>query len=551
MRGTMWAAAVCGAMFANDARAEFIDLYARQDDVGESKVPRFGSSRLLVIPVEVKGAGYADLPHDRLVQFFETRSDAEFRFRSYFESESNGRFLPEVKVAPNVVFDGCPEELDNRCSISRGDINVLKSAVALMRTVFRRAHDGCFAGATHCDGSAAVDFSLYDQNGIFQRKDGFVDGVMLVTNIPNVFISLPLSALNDAGPDDLAQGHGGPFVLDDTKIPLVAVCGDPRLAGTHPENACVHEFGHLLGLADLYQEPSWLKSHPELEYGGLEASAMGVWSFDTSAPYADAESRYRLQWADVDVVSGTRTITLAPAASGGRVVKLGMMGEGRREYWLAEARGPVGPYDRDIVRSSDKIPVYGLSVYHVDWSRGPSGTFIKQILSCLDCDPWHPFMMNVQADRRFELQQNKPFRPEEDLFGAGSSFAPAQENGPFSKDNAVWGANYYDGTSAGIKIDNIRVDPDTGFVTADFTAPAVVDVCADLRCGPGQQCLAGNCRPPEEQAEPKPAPHPTSHLPAKVQDGWGCHAAPPPAPTITLIALIALLGRRRRKPFVV
>jgi hypothetical protein len=535
--------AVVTSLGAWPARAEFADMMARQDDVGEYKAPRLGRSRLLVLPVEVRGNGVPAVPRERLVTFFETKSDAEFRFASYFEAASSGRFQPEVVVAPTVVFDRCPAGLDGDCRERPTSFSALKNSVGLLRTAFARAHAGCWERAAACDAATAIDFWDFDQNGPLQRPDGYVDGVMVVVNIPDLFASLPLAPYNDAGPGDLAEGQGGPFRLDEKRVSLVSTCGVPQAPGARPEYACVAEFLHLLGLADMDQNSLYADAHPEARYAGLPLTPMGDWRRDGSAPMPDAESRYRLGWAQVEVVSGTRTITLEPAARGGHVVKLGQRSETNGEYWLAEARGPVGPFDRDVVDGTDRTGVHGLAVYHVDWSKGPSGepgTFIKQLVSCLNCDPWRPFVRLVQADGRLDLQRGQPFRPEDDLFRAGALFVPAPSAMPFGPSTTVFGANRYDGTSAGIRIENVRVDPATGRVTADFTAPTVEDACADARCAPGQACEAGNCLAPRETEEPVAPPRPAQPAPAPVQEGWGCHALP-----ATLLALLGLAVRRR------
>ena len=91
----------------------------------------------------------------------------------------------------------------------------------------------------------------------------------------------------------------------------------------------------------------------------------------------------------------------------------------RHEYFLAEARGPTGPYNRNLVRSTGATPVLGLALYRVNWTRGPQGSFVRQLIRCLNCDPFDPYVMNVQADRKYDLQAGLPLRPEEDLFTDG------------------------------------------------------------------------------------------------------------------------------------
>src|SRR5207244_3341136 len=99
-------------------------------------------------------------------------------------------------------------------------------------------------------------------------------------------------------------------------------------------------------------------------FEGLHFSLMGDYAYDGRATLPDAESRRALNWQSTRVISGTQTVQLRPAAEGGAVVKLGMMDRQRKEYFLAEVRGPAGPYD-NMTDSAGK-GVWGLAVYHVD-----------------------------------------------------------------------------------------------------------------------------------------------------------------------------------------
>ncbi len=208
---------------------------------------------------------------------------------------------------------------------------------------------------------------------------------------------------------------------------------------------------------------------------------------------------------------------MQPAASGGVAVKLGQMNSTRSEYFLAEARGPVGSYDTDVADSSGN-PTWGLAVYHVDWSVGPSGTlgaFVNHLVNCLDCTPWHPFIANVESGGEGSVTtglfglvfdgssnllafKNTGVGDEKVLFETGSpNITSVTGAGVLSGTNRYLGTNWYDGTSSGISITNVIVNADHS-VTATFTAPTFDNVCADVTCPPLMVCgttgaTAGSC----------------------------------------------------------
>lgn len=515
------------------ARADYFDLYANPNDVGESKVPRFGRSRVLVLPIEIRTGAAAHVNRGELVRFFEQASDSDLRFPSYFAAQSKGRFTPEATVAPTMFFERCPDELGGGCDLDATDLNMLKVATGLLRTIIDRADRGCWESAHECEAATAIDFSEFDVNGVRAAADGFADGVVVVSAMAEAGLTVPVASTNDGG-DNLAGGTGGAFVVDGVKVSQVALAA----SATSPGQSSLREFGHLLGLAALDQNRRWAELHPELKYGGLHGSRMGV-SAGADGDFFDAESRYRLGWADVQVVSGRKVIQLRPAAQGGDVVKLGLQQrDGRREYFLAEVRASTGPYD-GFFRTVDGKPLVGLSLYRIDWSEGPGASYVPQLVECLNCNPWRPFIMNVQADRRFDVQEGQPLVPEWDLFLENDVFADARNTAPFSRDNKVWGANWYDGTASGIAVKVLDVDRERGWITAEFTAPEVTDACADLRCAAGLSCVAGNCR-----AAGPVTPTPTPTRPGANTsggEGWGCAGVHPGA-----LALVALAARRRK-----
>ncbi|MFN7131197.1 MAG: hypothetical protein ACK4N5_03890, partial [Myxococcales bacterium] len=275
------------------ARADFADHFARRDDIGMQKGPVLGKSRMLLIPVEVKGFAPFDMHATRV--FFE--SDEELGLRNYYRVNSNGRWDFEATVLDPVVFDKCPlpEDRFPGCKIARGDVNALQPGLEMLREVLRRV-------------DPVVHFRDYDINGLEGKPDGYADLVGIVTNTPFGGIALPVFFVNNG--DNLAGDTGGPFVLDGIKLGVVALGGNDKNG-----MVMLHEFGHSLGLTDLYAENG--------TYPGTHFSAMGSWHYDYRPPLFDPETRFRMGWVTAKVVSGTVRAVLKPVAEGGDVYKLG------------------------------------------------------------------------------------------------------------------------------------------------------------------------------------------------------------------------------------
>lgn len=446
------------------AHADFVDELAARDDVPLHKSPHTGHSRALVIPVEV--AGFTPVDRVALARFFEGDDST---FAAYWRDNSGGRFTVDAHLAPTVHYDACPFPDYPGCKVPRGDIGAIKQGIAVVKEVLQKT------------AAAGVHFRDYDVNGlqiasdgtVHHVPDGFADMVVMVFTMPWPSVALPIWYFD---PD-------GPAVVDGVKIPIVAMARGPSVA--------LHESSHVLGPADLYSElPDWR---------GLAYSLMGDWDYDQNPPMLDALTRYTLQWTRVTDVRGTRRLTLAPAASGGAVVRLG----GGREFYLVEARAPGTRWDRGLKSA-------GLAVYHVDWAVGPSpkaGEFLaRQGGACMQCNAWHPFVSNVEADGDYGLLQGAPQVDEHDLFRNGSSLLPSADHAPFGEQHHPYSSNRFDGSETGVKIEDVSVDDASGSVTATFTAPAGGDACADLGllvktgtradiCDPGTSCHAGECLP--------------------------------------------------------
>jgi M6 family metalloprotease-like protein len=399
-------------------------------------------------------AGFPPMDIAALERFF-SPDDAN-GFVHFYEVSSLGRYRPRVTVAPKVSYASCPLPADKfpRCSVARGDINAFTAGMDMMRDVIKKADE------------AGFDFSAHDVNGRRGVADGYLDGVMLLTNVPFGGIAFPFAYFNRA--DNLAGGMGGPLIVDGVKVGHFAIAGDSD------QFVMVHEFGHLLGLTDLYDESG--------VYDGLNLSWMGTWGYDARIPLPDAETRFRLRWGTWNQVQGRERVRIRPAETSGDFYRLGT-GD---EYFLIENRGPGGEFDR-------ALPERGLAVFHVDRTvklKGGEGEFVNRILDCVNCDPWHPYIRLLQADGFFEIEKNGKFGPG-DLYRPGSYLRPDPSGAAVSASNQVNSTNFYGGTVSGLRLDDVNV-LDDGTIEVTLDAPATGQ-CDDRLCAEGEGCAPATC----------------------------------------------------------
>ncbi len=249
----------------------------------------------------------------------------------------------------------------------------------------------------------------------------------------------------------------------------------------------LHEFGHLLGLTDLYDESG--------RYAGLYLSWMGAWDYDDFAPLPDAESRFRLRWANWHQVQGRQSVRISPVESSGQVYRLGV-GD---EYFLVENRGPEGAFDR-------ALPERGLAIFHVDRRvklGGEEGSFVNRLVDCVSCDPWHPYIRLLQADGKFEIENDGRFG-RGDLFVAGAALSGEA-------------TNWYSGEASGVSITVERVNDD-GSIDVVLEAPSEGQ-CGDQLCEAGDGCRPLTCGVQEEPEKPGCATVPFIVLPLALLAG--------------------------------
>ncbi|GMV40107.1 MAG: hypothetical protein AMXMBFR64_18230 [Myxococcales bacterium] len=391
-------AALAATLLVSTAQAG-VEKYGDQfknGDIGLDKVPHFGKSRVLVVPVEFGMT--ADFAH--LDTFFDNSDGAKYSFRKYWQINSYGAFDVTVDVLPVVHFDSCPAPNNPKCEFTPQNGF---SAIEAVRAVFERL-----------DGELGVDFTKYDTNGPDGKPDGFCDGIIFL--VPNYTggIAPPIYPF-------LKDEDGKPAnVWDGVTVGAIAI------SNTDAETI-LHEFGHLLGFADLYNF--------DLRF------SMMSWCSDCML---DAQSRLKIGWAEaLDVPPGElMDVLLRPATSSKQVVRV--MGADPKEYFLLEMRR-----EATFGNSTVDVGLDGVAVYHVDENKE------APIIAQSNYPPWHPLIMN-------ERPTNNQAEPR--LFRPGDEFLPnytGDQQSAAKAKTVYWNSNWYDGSYSGIRIDQVReVDED-------------------------------------------------------------------------------------------
>jgi len=148
-----------------------------------------------------------------------------------------------------------------------------------------------------------------------------------------------------------------------------------------------HEFGHLLGLPELYAP------------GGLPQEGIGVWGLmgqgtwlgrGNQPPYPEAWSRLTLGWVDARTIDRTTIgVTLPAVELVPEIVKIPAVPGRPKEYYLLENRARIG--------ADEKLPGEGVLVWHVDESVGGFRTGETQVA--------HKLLHLVEADTRGDLDR--------------------------------------------------------------------------------------------------------------------------------------------------
>jgi len=246
----------------------------------------------------------------------------------------------------------------------------------------------------------SVDFSRYDNDG-----DGFVDYLILIhagsggeyTGDNNDIWSQTVT---------VAPVEAQPGVFIDTFITVPEYWAASRF-GRMTLGVYAHEFGHLLGLPDLYDYDFDSKG-----IGDWGLMGLGMWNGPNpnatdrgqSPSWPSAWSRVALGWVAPEVpVSDLSGVTLLPVEQAGPVYLLWDFGDDNNEFFLIENRQKLpGTYDA-------YLPHHGLLVWHIDENMPHNNWQIDATSPWRHDDCYWPNHYRValqQADGWMDLENN-------------------------------------------------------------------------------------------------------------------------------------------------
>lgn len=218
-----------------------------------------------------------------------------------------------------------------------------------------------------------IDFSLYDSNG-----DGLIDNVF-------VFYAGHGEATYSDGNTIWPHSHNimeytsTPYLFDGKRLAAYACTNELTRTGSMDGiGTFVHEFGHVLGLPDLYST----------SYTG--AFTPGAWSVmdqgeynngSRTPPLFTAFERYMLGWIQPLVLEGPSSLVIKPLSENDAyIIKTG----NTNEYFLLENRQQKG-WDR-------YIPGHGMLVWHIDYDER------KWVQNIVNDDIYHQSVDIIEAD---------------------------------------------------------------------------------------------------------------------------------------------------------
>ncbi len=208
--------------------------------------------------------------------------------------------------------------------------------------------------------AAGCDFSLYDNDG-----DGMAESIIVVHCGEGFETTLDS--------DDI-QGHVSTLTLmggsarsyDGVLIDRYACCPELQDASplTHVQiGVFCHEYGHILGLPDLYDVSRWCTGTTSWGIGAWGLMAFGGWGGDVQSPESPthmcAWSKMKLGWLTPTLKADwSGAWILDNAEQHADALMLGANGP-ETEYFLVEHRDNQTGFDRSL-------PGRGLLIYHVD-----------------------------------------------------------------------------------------------------------------------------------------------------------------------------------------
>jgi immune inhibitor A len=318
-------------------------------------VPTRGELRLLAIRASFKDMPLAE-PRDH---FAGTPDSLLDRLAAYYAEVSTGR----LRIVPYLAEAVVTLPLDRARYVQRPAVLATDGIAAFARTATSDADRRALA-----DAHAVVVFFPGPGRESFMKPGPSDD---------------PWSNFADLAPP--VAGFGAAIVVASTEYAHTNDRGERVQLSSF--GVLCHEFGHLLGLPELYAPGAAV--HEGIGKWGL--MGQGTWvSGGNSPPHMEAWSKLQLGWVDaVTITESVRDVRLPAVTDEPLVVKIPAVPDKPQEYYLLENRQKVG-FDA-------ALPGAGILVWHVDETVTGFRTAQSK--------PEHKLLHLVSADGRNDLDR--------------------------------------------------------------------------------------------------------------------------------------------------
>ena len=299
--------------------------------------------------------------------------------------------------------------------------------------------------------NAGVDFSKYDNDG-----DGNVDGLIVVHSGVGAETSLDYKNIWSNASDLTWIGESKQY--NSVTISHYTVQAEEQGSNTmNGIGVFCHEFGHLLGLPDLYNTKVTNGDYESAGVGDYDVMAGGSYLNKAATPASFcAFVKTYFKWVTPVVVNSAGPYTLKPAALNAKIYKFKTPVS--NEYYLLENRYPVG-FD-------SALPSTGLAIWHIDSKvMDPAGS-AWSTYNNVESDLTDPGVYLEQADGNFQLDKNTASGGNR---GDGGDLFPGSSGNTSFNDKTTPNANTWTGKNSGISIQKIAQNSDST-VTFNFGA---------------------------------------------------------------------------------
>ncbi|MCP4291028.1 MAG: M6 family metalloprotease domain-containing protein [bacterium] len=348
---------------------------------------------------------------------------------------------------------------------------------------------------------AVIDYSQFDNDGPdgipnSGDDDGDVDSIFFVhsgpgeeqTGNPEDIWSHAWSFWNGLATND------GVFINRYTVEPEMLEDGNLMTMGVF-----AHEYGHALGLPDLYDTDYSSSGIGEwgLMSGGSWTAAEGLAAGSTPS-HMSAWCKMQMGWLDPTVISSNSpNVSLPPVENNAVAYRVFRAGEANGdEYFLVENRRPIG-FDSGLLRRQIAYGLAapeGLVIYHIDDSQNNNSNDVHRLVDVVDASPWfHPdgsWHENLDGPRdysRWQYLDNFNRGDNGDVWPGFTSFSADSTDwvGPRDRnvfsDESIPAAWDFDCNNTGVVLNNIYDDGEN--VTLDFQVNTAAGQLSEITLG--------------------------------------------------------------------